>query len=248
MIDYWLALLNRRQPDGLIVPRGTFPGPDSTGNGLLYLSLAHICAALNRYPVNAAMLSSLVASCYVPGKPGILQRSPTKYDDQNGWDDYIGVCAAAALVGDRHLAWVSLNAGNVRRFWLFKWFFKNNKPHVHKLTDRETWQAWFGRNPSAVCHMQFCSGVWPHPLRILWQALDIIHTALFSMGTRHDAIILTYLQVLVWSKHWHRPWVIEIAVKLFKKRLELKYGSFRGVLVHRLDADHPIVTHWPLKV
>lgn len=245
-MDFWAALQTRRQPDGLIVPRGTFPGPDSTGNGLLYLSLAHICAALNKYPVNAAMFSSLVSQCYV--STGILNRSPTKLDDQTGWDDYIGVCAAACLIGDKHVAWLSVNAGNKRRFGLFKWFYKNNKPGQFGLFSKETWQAWFGRNPSVITHMQFCSGVWPHALRILWQAVDIAQTALFQMGKSHDSVILTYLQVLCWDKHWHKPLVIELALALFRKRLQSEYGDFSGVLIHRLDEDHPIVTHWPKKV
>jgi hypothetical protein len=244
MSTYWQAMRARRQVDGLVGPRGNDPSPDSTGNGLLYLSLAHICAVLNRYPPNAGEFGAIVRSCYVAGRPGILHRSPTKMDDQNGWDDYIGMAAAARIVGDCHLAWVTLNAGNVRRFGLFKWFFKNNKPDTHKLFDQETWQAWFGRNPSAVAHLQFSSGVWPHALRSVWQAIDLTITAL-RLGKNHDSALLGYLMVLVWDRHWARPWYIEMAVKLFKKRLKFKYGSFRGVLVHRLDADHPIVTHWP---
>lgn len=243
-----MDLKTRTQPDGLIVPRGKNPGHDSTGNGILYLSLAHVCAVLNRFPLNTVEYSHIIKTCYVPGKPGILKRSPTKDDDQNGWDDYIGMAAACRLMGVPQLAWVSLNAGNVRRFWLFKWFFKNNKPESHSLFDGETWQAWFGRNPSAVCHLQFCSGVWPHWVRHVWQAVDMIYTAYFRMGKHHDSVILGYLQVLCWDKHWHQPLITKKAVDVFKRRLKYKYGDFRGVLSHRLDLDHPILRYWPSTV
>lgn len=247
-MDYWAEVKEWTQPDGLVTPRTKLPNADTTGNGLLYLSLVQVCAVLNRHPLRSVEYSHIVRSCYVPNHPGILKRSPTKENDQNGWDDYVGVATACYIMGMPQLIWQSLNAGNVRRFGLFKWFFKNNKPGLFRLFSKETWQAWFGRNPSVICHLQLCSGVWPHALRVLWWSFDVVFTAYWSMGKNHQSVILMYLQVMCWDRHWVKPWHVEKAVALFKKRLKLKYGDFKGVLVHEIDQNQPIIKHWPNSV
>lgn len=244
-IDYWSEIEEWRQIDGLISPRERNPSPDSTGNGILYLSLAHICAVLNRFEIKALEYSLILQSCYTSQYPGILNRSPSKENDQNGWDDYIGVGAACYLMGIPNVSWVSLNAGNIRRFVFFKWFFKNNKPDQFNIFSKETWQAWFGRNPSVITHLQLCSSVWPHALRNLWWSLDTFRKAIFSVGKNHQSVILTYLQVICWDRHWNKPWYIKKSVDFFKRQLKYKYGDFKGVLAYELDQNQPIIKYWP---
>lgn len=230
----------------MIAPRKQNPEIDSTGNGLLYLSLAHICAYLNGFDVRPEEFCNFVRNAYE--KQGLLNRSRTKKDDQNGRDDYIGVCAAAKLLLLERLAWEICNAGNHRHFLFFKWFYKNDKPDTLEITKLSTWKAWLGRQPATITHIQFCAKVWPHELRIIWQAFEIWRVAKYGMGkpdSSHDAIVLHGLMALVWQRNWYQPWYMKKAITFYEKQLQLHYGSFGGVLRHVLADNHPIVTYWP---
>lgn len=223
------------QRDGLISPNKN-PGIDSTGNGLLYTSLYYIllhktgqltCDDRHRF-------RNIVLSCRAHGSRfyGLLHRSPTKIEEQTGHDDYVGVCTALMLLDLNNIAWLIVNFGNKRNLLIFKWLYNNLCPIEF------TFQAWRGRRPEVVAHMQQCvDTIKVHPLRVLYMAIYIL---IGGVDGHHQSIIMRYL-IGSYSKYRIVRW----AWSKFEKRILKKYNrGMADVLAKELGALHPVVRYW----
>lgn len=143
------------QPDGLVSP-SRYPGKDSTGNGLLYLSLYQVL----RYRKLEMIMGDVdysafnaIAACQI--EPGLFKRSPTKAD-QEGVDDYIGI-AAYSRYARGPFARNILNYGQSHA-----WIFNNEVP------GKFSWSSWFGRMPQVIAHFYYCAGLDPGFFRSLY--------------------------------------------------------------------------------
>jgi hypothetical protein len=84
-----------------LVTRDRDPSIDSTGNGLLHMSLFYLILQKTHQlsPLDRNAFIETVDSCWK--EPGLLNRSPTKKDLESR-DDYVGVCAISALLETDH--------------------------------------------------------------------------------------------------------------------------------------------------
>ncbi len=229
------AIRTWQQPDGL-VSNLNYPGPDSTGNGLLYTSLYYI-ALYNRGELedrDAKEFQDLVTQCSAHNRSfyGLLNRSPTKKYEQTAYDDYVAVTLASKLLGLNDLAWVIVNWGNQRRFLLFKWLYNNLVPIEFTL------QSWMGRRIDAVAHIQSCVDVISvNYLRLLYLFLYILFG---STKGHHQSIIIRY----IYGKH-SRYKMIRWAWSRFEKKVVKQYNlGMRQVIAKELGDLHPIVVYW----
>jgi hypothetical protein len=226
-----------RQPDGLITPdseRDGMEAPDTTGNGLLYASLYYILLVRRNesIPDDVNSFEDVVHPAYT-AVPGILNRSATKIGDQTGRDDYVGVVAASRYLKTKD-AYIILNAGNRRRFLIFKWFYQNG-PHV--------WKSWMGRYPTFITFLQWVGGdavggVTPNFLRILCTSADMfISWALRSRSA--TSVIIRWLQVdAILGRHWLTDTACSLWMDFIGK------DGMRQALEEHLGKDHPIARYW----
>lgn len=223
------------QPDGLIVPRQSREGeelPDSTGNGLLYLSLYHILLVRRGESrvLDYQDFERIVKSC--EREAGLMHRSPTKIFEQNSFDDYVGVCAASYHLKSRWAHRI-VNYGNGAKRWPFKWIYNNLEP------GKMTKQSWFGRRPDVIAHMQFSTSIiTPHIFRVIWQAVAI---AVSDVGS-DSSVIQRFLMIEVAKE---RSLLIRMASAIWHWRLNRAWPyGFKQVLARHFDGLHPIVRYW----
>jgi len=226
-----------RQPDGLISPQKN-PTPDSTGNGLSYLSLYQ--KLLERIgiitPLDIKSYYETVLSCQMKIKtgdwkevsiPALFNRSITKVGDQNGFDDYVLIAWA-----NQNMASLIWCMGNIR-WWKF-----NNVDY-----NKFTWSSWFGWRPQVIAHFYWCATLRPNIFWRLGWVASIIFTSLFSLKDS-TASVLGYAMVDAASKD--KAWLVRLASKVFKNRFRKVWASdsLSWALQVYLGPQHPIALYW----
>ena len=210
--------------------------PDTTGNGLLYASLYYIQLVLNgeARAADFTEFESIIKRCMT--QDGFLNRSQSKgSNEQTGRDDYVGVCAAARIMGSR-IAWRLVDAGNRKWFFgLLKWKYKNHEPQNNSLLSLDTWKAWFGRMPWDIAAMQWAADIEPHFIRRAFLAASIAWSS-----TKPSTTLQTWMRYAC-SKE--RCWMVESAWEVFRTRVQ-SAGGFEKILSGELERDHPILRYW----
>lgn len=241
--------------DGLVAYQPTYPGQvNASGNGLLLTSLYYLCLVLRNEAtihLDRADFHALLKRCSV--EPGLLSRGP-HHPDQQAMDDYLGVataCRALVLPGTTARI-LSYGRNCPVKLWgplrLF-YHYNNVAPgQLHHPDGRINWNAWLGRMPQLVAHLQLAAGERPWPLRRLWWALVIAYSA-FARKSDHDAWLMSWL--LIWVYQDRRNWggwslVGDAACWYWRKRFAYTWPEgMTGVLAQALGHGHPIVTYWP---
>ena len=243
-IDEW------RQPDGLIVPKQERIGVeniDTTGDGIKHFCLYH--ALLVRRgeskPEDFEEFERVIRSCFI--RPGLPHRSPTKTEEQIGKDAIIAIAYAAKMMNSR-LAWEVLNYGNSARFLSIKWFYPNLFPELFEnggkvplsmIFKRNFWQAWIGKNPEVICHLQYAglpSNHEPHFFRKVWLWVFLIVSSV-SKGTVYS---LAYMMCEIASG---KDDYGEIFIEIWKSRIK-NAGGIINRLKEEYEEDHPLVRYW----
>lgn len=147
-------IVNYRQNDGLVSPDYR-PTPDSTGNGLLYLSLYFILLHRRNEIEDTDFIDfyKTVLNCRVPSYPGLFYRSFTKIEEQEGWDDYIGLVYASSLLNAPFANEVLLYGQSHKKYLIFRFFYNDLQP------DNFTFKSWFGRNFAVISHFFMCATI-----------------------------------------------------------------------------------------
>lgn len=220
------------QPDGLISPDKN-PTPDSTGNGITYTSLAFILL-MRRGEAKASDVGDFVSRifpCFV--ESGLLDRSPTKCDEQTGPDDYIFLALASNLFNTSERYQI-LKYGQKSRWIFFRYIYNNLAPGLF------TGQAWFGRQPQVPAHFMFCCGLMPGFLRsIAWCVALLV--SIFKIKDSTSAMLgwamleamsgMTFLGTftgVLWDLAFRRAWP----------------GGMKAVLEAHLGTEHPVAKYW----
>lgn len=202
------------QPNGLITERTLNPSNDTTGNGLLNLSL-YYALLWNRkelLPLDKDEFHRVVKTCAcVPSFPVPLNRSPTKIGDQTGWDDYIGVALASLLLGDSYA--MDIYEYGKSSGWMF------NNVQVGEFS----WSAFFGRNPAISAYFMLCGG---KDLSYLERLAMQIHICCRSSDATS--------QILAWCMN----------TALLIRGVKVKNFDIDGALKKYLSIEHPIVKYW----
>lgn len=231
-----------RQPDGLISPDKN-PGIDSTGNGILYLSLYMLC--LMRTGVydfsNALEYAEAIDKCRMQGPPGRYQRSKTKVGDQTGRDDYYGILGVDSLCRVRHYSLGIYSYGNKVRFWPFKFVYDIG------VENKFTLPAWFGRFPD----FELVAGASVEKTPRLFAKLKYFFYAVSTSLTAKDnssGLILAYLASL--TTRFEGGYLVHKANQIISNKLHSVGGMQYVLAIHFGRGDysqgikHPIAKYW----
>jgi hypothetical protein len=240
------------QPDGLISPDSPAT-PDSTGNGLLYLSLYHILlvrSGLSR-PDDFAAFNSVVSACVVRRSAagqtsffkGLFTRSPTKVYEMESLDDYIGICAASRVLASDQAADVVMR-GISHRFFCFRWIYNCLSP------GKFTAQSWFGRMGGVIAHFLWSADLKPNLFRRIWWAVSVVSAGAFTPRDS-TSVILTSLMVDTMAG---KSLLCTLAGAFWSWRVCVAWGTNHLVngdsaamalaLADHLGRGHPIAKYW----
>lgn len=239
-----------RQPDGLIVPRQEKPGtenPDTTGDGIKHFCIYHALLVKRgeSTPADLVEFEAVIRACFV--REGLPNRSPTKPGEQITKDALIAIGYAARLLKS-DMGYRVLNLGNSCRFLWLKWFYPNMFPRVFDpgvriplsmALNHWFWEAWMGKNPEVVCHLQYAglpAAHVPHVFRRLWfwgflvvssvtaGSIYSIANMMCETAAGHDSFGDFFI-------HW---WHDRLA----------RAGGMQKRLLDEYDEGHPIVRYW----
>jgi hypothetical protein len=210
-----------RQPNGLFSNQIN-PTNDSTGNGIAITSLAAYVAFQNggnSLDFRSGLMNAIVP-CQVPNLSGLLNRSPTKIGDQEGWDDYVMLLSIVSSwklpIGQRILDYGKAN--------LF--FFNNVTPGKKSL------ELFLGRYPQFIAHCYFGNGSMPNPFSWLAWMIGIFFSAFSNDDTD---IVLNYMMIQ------SAP---DSLVSKFWRKMNHPDRVKSAVLAWLSNPDHPIVKYW----
>lgn len=169
------------------------PGPvpkdakSKTGNGIAYTAVYNWLLFKRqeaRDPSISSDLMKVYSSCLVGGQKGLLQRSPDKVGDQDGWDDYICLLAAGAI-GAMNLPLVS----DIEKYGKdHLWCFNDEKPGSF------SWKSFFGRNSAFIAHVAFANKKRPCIFYRIYWAIAVATAGLFDK-TDATARVLSFMMI-----------------------------------------------------
>lgn len=165
-----------------------------------------------------------------PGKPWC--------NDQEGFDDYIGVLAWSAKFDKGLRALRVLLYGQRNKFdWKgFRLPYYYRTEHPYTEDDK---RAWFGRSPSFVAHLYWSAGLKPGWFyRLAWAISVATSGNLYSK----DPWILSWLLVEVAQD---KGLLERLATRIFKYRLR-KRGGLKFIFCEYFGSMHPIALHCPI--
>jgi len=229
-----------RQPDRLVTPRSDQPGnesQDATGNGWKYWAMLIVQLIRNGEgtPEDAVEFRRLFEDC-CPYKLGIPNRSPTKTGEQIAKDDIMAIVWADKYL-QTGIANTVLEAGRVRRFIFFRWFYKNLDPTSFPLFKYSTWQAWMGRSPEVIAHLHWCARRRPNLAYRLYQAATFCVSGTGSA----DSVTNAYMMA---DAAFGKSGLLDRAILYWLKRVNKRWGSVQGAVSEELQVGHPIVKYW----
>lgn len=237
------------QPDGLISP-DVFPTVDSTGNGLLYLSLYHLLLVrlgISR-PEDYDSFNAIVMSCVVQDDVGVklrglYYRSPTKKWEMESWDDYVGVAVAARRMSSTISSDIAARGRSSRSF-VIRWIYNCLAP------GKFTRQSWFGRDPAIPATFLWATNLKPSILRRFAVAVSIAWSAI-AMPKNASNVVQTWLKLdacdsrsflvvmagVLWSWRTRHAWGVGHMADPDRAVMALALGE-------ELGPSHPIPSYW----
>lgn len=223
-----------RQPNGLYSNQIN-PGNDSSGNCIAITALAMWLAFRTgnlRNPKSWMTLNSVynsIKECLVPGYSGLLNRSPTKLDDQEGWDDYMILTAAMAR--------------NALNFPICNRILDHGKLNIYCFNNvtppRMTWQSFLGRYLQFIAHLHFCVAERPSLLSRIGWSLGVMFS---SFSSDPSSIVINSMTIEAMGE---QSWLCSNAASFWllvnKKKIKKNVAKWLG------SDEHPIVKYWEEK-
>ena len=214
-----------------------------SNNGILFTAEYYITLlkAGELTPEDKKTFESIMDACQP--EPGLTNRQPpnTPHDDQEGLDDYIGLLAAAFLLGsDIGTEVLDYGKRNHSPYGL-QFYYNNVWPGTHKYKpgdNRTNWSAWLGRFPGFVAHAYLCGGeVPPFLYQLGWAA-----TIKFSPKPENqDSYILSWLMVVAYDAFPKKSFFMTRAANSFKQNLRKNFpGGIREVFSKYFEPNHPL--------
>lgn len=215
----------------------------STGNGLIYTSLAYGLSYL-LYPLNFRRVElqkaawKVIVQCQV--KSGLYRRSPDD-DSGEGPDDYLGLGFLSGVCGMEYVAQDILSYGKYGQGagpWPFKYVYNNLVPGWFRI------QAWFGRFPALITHLKLGAGYYPSPWERLGWALSLVWDS-YQPKQNQDAYIQSWMKIQVARPiyKYRTSFVMEWAIDSWWHRFHKTWpGGISQVYEAYLGtANHPFV-------
>lgn len=230
------------QPDGLVSPDKN-PTPDSTGNGILYLSLYHVLLfKRNECTVDDMReYQTAIAACQVKMIPGLFNRSKTKTQEQISRDDYYGIMVVSRLY-NLYFAKDIYELGRSNRYRFFKYVFDNCD------TGSFSFSAWLGRFLEFDCVAKVCAGQRVGIISSLKYSFGLFFTGLFSIKNSTNVMLAVLCDEVI-RENETLPQIL--AWLFFEWRVKRYWGSFENVVGANFGKDdilkgmeHPIAKYW----
>jgi hypothetical protein len=223
-----------------LVQEGKNPGsPVDAGNGILYTSELEIFLVARHEVTDADRhhFVELIKKVEVPNHPGLINRNPGADKTLEGWDDYIGMVAAAHFLGGeaQEVAAQTLSYGVAHGF-----IFNNVKPG-DPFGPEDNGGPLFARNMAFPAHLFWAArAVPPAHLRALWAA------SIAKFTGDPSGALLQWLMVRVTPKNLEliAP-ECALARKQWLKEFSNKYPGGIQDLVgkYMTDKNHPLIAY-----
>lgn len=204
-LDAW------RDKYGMIVPQ---PNSDSSGNGILYTSIASILLLKQNKPIEANQELNRIKDCFKT--KGLMQRNPDNSFGQESWDDYMGLLTACLLIKrtdyPRQILWYGIKNAFVFR----------NEPNSGK-------KAWLWRFPH-IFFIILPVAAFPILSLILWPLFPIALPLMYKL--EKDTNEMSWLTNLGLSLAFIGPIIrSKKAIFLFynKHTLQKAFDSYYGI-------------------
>lgn len=232
-----------RQPNGLYSNQ-PHPENDSSGNCIAITSLALWLAnrlGEFREPKNIQRIIDFdkeIHACEVYAYSGLLNRSPTKIDDQQGWDDYVALLTTSG----KNVTNLPICNRILNRSKKLLCSFNNVDPGVF------TFKSCFARYPQFLAHLRFANNLAPN---IFFKLLWAVGVFFASFAKSPTSIILNYMMIeamngsslicTMASVFWSR--------KMRNQDMATVIGDWLSVSKDAAGVDlpnleHPIVKYW----
>lgn len=233
-----------KQKDGLIVPKSEKKGQesiDTTGDGLKHFSQYHALLVRRGESRTEHLIEfeHVVSNCYAEKIKGLLNRSPTKKEEQISHEAIVAVTYAAKLLKSRVRVDI-FKYGHRSKFLFLKWFYPNTRPNIlndivplKELLNIHFWKAWFGKNPEAIAHIQWCVGFRPNPIRQILQGIYFIFVT-----TKHSGLNTT--NYMMSEACADKNILLDMCLEFWRWRV----GDIKKSLIDELEEEHPIVKYW----
>lgn len=235
-----------KDANGLVWPTMNPPVSRGAGNGVLYLS-EEMAFLVKRNAVAAGDREDFVKTIRsLQAAPGLINRNPAGpkqpkfHDDQEGPDDYIGMVAAAHMLGGP----AQQLANEVAAYGDSHLWFMNNARENSSLdrSGRRNVSAIFTRFPQYIAHFHYCAGLPTDPVT------EAVWAAALANGARGDSAPDSV--VLEWFMVQCRPAKASPVVKAavikwvmnFKKNFP---NGLQDVNGRMFDKSHPLVLYAP---
>lgn len=232
-----------RQPNGFYSNQKN-PGNDSSGNCIaitsLALMLAYRIGEFNN-PYNLKYIREFekeLGECEIIGFPGLINRSPTKVKDQEGWDDYVLLLA----VTGKNCLNLSIASSIHNHGKKYLWSFNNESP------GKFTFKSFLGRYPIFISHTYFALNLTPNLFLKLYWCLGIL-LSLFSKDSTSDVLYFSVIE----TEHGmslictiaHRIRSIFKKKEILKNQIGLWLSVSKDEKGNALpNLEHPIVKYW----
>lgn len=183
------------------------------GNGQLHLGLF---ATLARFDISITSVITLVEENYNTCRfdLGIFRAHPSKPDQLNSWDNYVGLAAIGSF-------WRPLISYEIAKRGEDNGWYYNNIPGASQPG------AYHDRFPGLVTYYKFCAnqnvGV--------WESLPLFFAILFRLRSPSaDSIIKDYMMLEVSSKQVASPFLFGVLKLLWTSVIKRKYGSIGAAI------------------
>lgn len=227
-----------KQPNGLYSNQKN-PGNDSSGNCIAISSVAMWLAfKLNETETEDGAVitfafNQAITACQVSGYSGLLNRSPTKTGDQEGWDDYVCLLTAAG--------YSILGLPIVLRILAYskKYFcsFDNVTP------GHFSFESCFARYPQFLAHLRFSNETNANFIfKILW-CIGVFFSA-FSNDATTCVLNFMIIQALPRGSSFLCTLFSAFWMRLNAYSVKDHVAMWLSIDGKTPNIDHPIVKYW----
>lgn len=222
--------------DGLVAYQPVPPGTrNASGNGVMLTSLYYMQLQARGELVDSDILDFCATISGCAQFAGLYNRGPVQ-PDQQAQDDLVMLALASKKIGLLY----STSMLEYGRSTFPRYLYNNVNPGSMKFKDgRWNWNAWLGRMPQFVAHLQYCAGETPGFIkRLIWrEVIDhsgkpgdqdswLLSWALCEAARGQTGLVAN--TILDWEMRMHGSFP----------------GGMKEVIAKCLNPEHPIAVYW----
>jgi hypothetical protein len=238
-----------------------------SGNGLLYTAEACVIMQLSKVSYDRKKIADGVRDSQVKSKPGLFNRGPTKLNDLEDHDDYIGLGALSNICGFRDVARAILSYGrgsdqssgasalrsDCSDFGFARVQLNQCKTVPYNYNNVEPgkfcWSTWMGKSPDIITHLKLAAGERPTQEELsVWAAVLIYNGQMATLKKDEKTPwLLSWLMVLTYQLAQYHSTTADYAAVEWWKLLHARFpdGGIKQAMTEYLSegAKHPLAKH-----